>query len=582
MSDFNGTVTKITSDKDEYINKANDLINSINNINSTIKDIIDTEMHRLLGPSDKEFAAESDRNMKKNINKMSQEQFFKVATKSGAHLDAYQEILTNDPAHAETLAKSAMKAGKLERPSTIDLKTWEGYSIEKKKNAYYTYLESSAEPENQQKLKELVFDGMKYEEKKEMLEGQYEKYIESLSVEEKLELIARYSEKEKSESNEQTFTQSLEVAQEDLDSKRKTLESECNQLINSMKNVISINDMNIETLRQTVTMARQNLESACHNAYNTYLASNPPSPILKEKEYIETRYSSEQEYEILKAQVDSATENLQDAIEAQNEAVTALKEKIEELDRYGIELNKKRNTDTSRSDNQGNSLNNSGTSNSKLSQKEKADNAFYNMFGKYKEGGEANAEDIKNMLHNESYEKLVSQAMQQKGILKRIRLKSFYGKFMWNELVSKAKKDGIYQGIEDILQAEDVGIELEDLKKFRNLNVEQLTKINNLLTGYKSKTVIQQEQLDSLMDFIKLGLLIKQTNYRKTLSNKKRDLIKNILNTSEKRAIGYHSRESKIINKTNKWLETIKTPHLKRTMPSTPPIVTEQKIDHEL
>lgn len=118
----------------------------------------------------------------------------------------------------------------------------------------------------------------------------------------------------------------------------------------------------------------------------------------------------------------------------------------------------------------------------------------------------------------------------------------------------------------------DANLKIDSLANIDNLNIEQLEKLQDLIEynkNYSSKSKEEQEVIDTLMDYLKIGVLKRQVRplWKKKPSiirkeKEKRILIGNLTKTLEDHGMVFWDRENSIYARLNQFRKSIKLPEI--------------------
>lgn len=575
----NTYTTRITQNKDskiaEYTSGLAQLKADIKGLNLTVDKTINTEIDRLIPQSEKKRFMKTDMankvNLDRKIASLKPSSFFEMIGESADTI-----------AEAERYALSAMKPSDIEKPEGITDADWKTKSLAEKKQAYYNEIKTS----NQSKLEELVFKGMPESKKRAKITKDANIYFDMLSRDKKLELIARYGEMEDEiEGEDDAFEDKLGKAQKRKDQLKASIKAKANALIKSMQNVIVENANEIKKLQEKIAKEENELNELKTKEINIsefadfFKQKNPKTPV-PDVDTLKDMARKERDAAITAKEtiIAEMKTDLGTAITEQNNATIALEKAIKDIENTlaekDIYVGSQSINENSPTQSQNNSVvqnTNSGNtqaSNKKMSQARKAGNMLKDMIGTKKDTGSIDIEDFKDMLHSNSYEEMVAMAKQLKGPIKKGDLTKFYD-LAWKDLKHQNDIAGVSRKIDSILGAANIGINLEDLKDITSIGEDKIENLQYILQDYlkeySNKTKEEQETIDALMDYVKIGILRRQAEHFKGIkdlfTNKNVRLrIGNFTRLLEKHAEKYYNRESGIYNRVNTLREKLKLP----------------------
>lgn len=571
----NTYTTKITQSKVLKISAYNQLISEIKELDYTVDQVINSEIDRLIPSSEKKRFMRTDSANKveldRKIASLKPSSFFKII---GESADSIPD--------AETYALEAMKPSDIKKPEGLSDADWRAKSLAEKKQAYYNDIKAN----NPSKLEEFVFKGMPAAEKRKKITQNANIYFDMLSRDKKLELIARYGEMEDViEGRDKLFEDKLGKAHKGKEGKKAEIKAKAIALIASMKEVLKQNEKEIADLQKKIEEEENKLielkakEIDISKFAEFYKQKNPKTPVpdvdklrqMAQDERDKVIAAKETHIAELKADLGTAITEQENATNALNDAITELKKALESKDIY---IDSQSTDESSSTPNQNNSVvqnTNSGNvqaSDPKMSQSKKSGNMLEDMIGTKKDTGSIDLEDFKDMLHSHSYEQMVAMAKQLKGPIKKGDLTEFYD-LAWKNLKRQHDRSGLFRKINKILGAANIGIELDDLKNITSIGEDKVEELQYVLqdyiSDYSNKTKEEQETIDALMDYVKIGILRRQAQHFKGIKDlftKKtmRLCLGNFTRLLEKHAENYYNRESSIYNRVNTLRAKLKLP----------------------
>jgi hypothetical protein len=225
----------------------------------------------------------------------------------------------------------------------------------------------------------------------------------------------------------------------------------------------------------------------------------------------------------------------------------------------------------------------------KMSQSQKAKNMLKDMIGTSKDTGRIDIIDFKNMLHSNSYEQMVAMAKQLRGPINKGDLTKFYD-IAWENITRQYDNNGISAKIASLLPN---GITLDNIKNIVSMDEGNLTelqyKLQDYLESYSNTSKEDQETIDALMDYVKIGMLRRQTEHGKWLTDlttpkKTRLLIGNFTGLLEKHSEKMYNRENAVYSKVNAFRAKLNLPPIDiSTKVAAPKLPSKSKpTDHTL
>lgn len=559
----------------EYTNGLNKLKADIKQLNLTVNKTINSEIDRLIPIEEKKRFMDLDMTNEVELNR-------KIASLKPSNFFSIIGESADGFTYAKNYALKAMKPSDLEKPTSIDEATWKAKSLDQKKEEYYNYIKANAPS----KLEEFVFKGMPESIKKAKITGDANIYFDMLSNDKKLELIARYGEMENAIEGKNTkFEDDLEKAQKRKDKLKAGIKNDANALINSMKDLIEENAKQIRKLQEEIIKQEEELKKIKEQQIDVaafteiYKRANPgvTLPDISELKKMATEERDnaikrkKQDIKDLKADLETATA-------AQNAATIELNNAIKDIENTLAEKNiyvgaQSISEDTPTPSNNNSNVQNTSTGNTQIvdpksSQSKRAGNMLKDMIGTRKDTGSIDVEDFKDMIHSHSYEEMVAMAKQLRGPLKKHDLRVFYD-IAWEDINKQHQKQKLEQEINNTLTANGINIKIEDLKNIRKLDKDTIVKLEDVLkdylNNYNNMPKKEQEALDALMDYVKIGILRRQTEHFKGLKDlfTRKNIrlhIGNFTRLLEKHSENYFNRENSVYSRVNSLREKIKLP----------------------
>lgn len=567
----NNTTTNITSNlnsaKNEYNNGYMQLLSDIENLNTTVNKSINDEVDRLIPIDEKARIMNntSDKTINALISELKPSDYFTITGVDASSIP-----------NAIDIAKKSMKPSDIVRPSSIPKSTWDSYSLEQKQDVILT---------DNSKLDEFVFKGMSNLDKLTYIKANPAIYFDMLPNSEKLYLIAQYTQSEDEElGNTSKFIDKLDKSQKRKDQLKSSIKKEATALIESMKQTIEQNKALITSLRTEIT----NEKSELHTLKTTpiditkyaefYKSKNPNAkpPTLDDLKTL----AQEDKDAAIKALEDSIYDketDLQSALTENSSATLALTSLIKSLEAklaskdiyVGSQAISEDSPSVADSSLPSMAANTFGSENPdpNLPQSKKAKNMMKNMVE------QTDLQTFRDYLQQYSYQDLVSMAKKLKGPFNKDNLDKFLSvayKDM-KRLDTDAKSFGQIKKLLDV----KCGItQVSQLKDMNSLSNEQLQNIQFLLmdlnNNYSTKPQAEKEQIDLLMQYVKLGMLKRECEHFKFFKNLVRNREQkqrfNMLTTQlEKHAENQYAERSSILDNLNEFRKRIKQPPIDKS-----------------
>ena len=478
---------------------------------------INGEIDRLIDKDEKKRIMDSysDEIIKKKVRALKPDEFFTIIG-----------VGIQDIPNAESAAVSVMKPSDLKKPDGYPDITWDLIDLDNKKSVFYASLPDAEK-------QKYVFKGIPDSEKIAKVKADPEIFFETLTEDDKLYLIAQYSAREdEKDGTRQGFNNKLEKSQKRKDRLKEAIKKAANSVIKSMEDTIAVNDNLIKQLEAQIIKKKQELmelEQKPIDISKYYQAKNQAlSP--DQLEAIEKRAKAEAIGKMEKS-IEDLEKDLIAAKDAQKEARTKLneyKKQIEDMlagKNIYVGSQAINENDSTRSstlpDAAANRFGNAATGNSQLKQHQKAKNMLHNMMLG------TDVQDFRDMLRMYSYKDLSAMAMQLRGPFSKRNLENFYQTAFTDMRDQDGKKK-----INTILKAKfGPDFKLSSLRNMNNMSAEQIKKIQGVLTelndNYSIKSQKEKEEIDLIMDYFKVGMLMRETEHFKGIKNIWRSITNN-------------------------------------------------------
>lgn len=484
----------------------------VDKLKGIVSSTIDTEIDRLIDKKEKSRIMNnySDEMITKKVKALKPSDYFKITGQRIA-----------DIATARDDAISVMKPSEVKRPGTITEADWDAKNIDEKKKAFYDSLSTSEQ-------EKYVFRSIPDTDKVTAIKQDADYFFDALSEDDKLYLIAQYSAREDEEQGtRKAFDNKLEKSQKRKDRLKASIKEAANAVIKSMDAIIAKNNQLIQKLEAQILQKKQELLDLQQkpidvSKYFQVKNQNLTPDQLKQLEENAKKDAMKSAQKAIK----ELQKDLKDAKAAQKEVVEKLnnyKEKIEnmlaEKNIYvGSQSIKENDSNDSNKlpDTASNKFGMTATGNSKLKQRQKAKNMLENMMLG------TDVADFREMLNQYSYEDMVAMAYQLRGPFNKNKLRRFYDIAL--EDMKNKDEDGTttVKGVLDKTFGNNV-ISIDDLKNMSKLPPEKIQKIQDKLTelnaNYSTKSQEEKEQIDLIMDYVKIGMLRRETEHFKGIRN---------------------------------------------------------------
>lgn len=484
----------------------------VDKLKGIVSSTIDTEIDRLIDKKEKSriMGNYSDEMITKKVKALKPSDYFKITGQRIA-----------DIATAKDDAISVMKPSEVKRPGTITEADWNAKNIDEKKEAFYDSLSNSEK-------EKYVFRSIPDTDKVTAIKQDADYFFDALSEDDKLYLIAQYSAREDEEQGtRQAFDNKLEKSQKRKDRLKASIKEAANAVIKSMDAIIAKNNQLIQKLEAQILQKKQELLDLQQkpidvSKYFQVKNQNLTPDQLKQLEEDAKKDAMKSAQKAIK----ELQKDLKDAKDAQKEVVEKLnnyKEKIEnmlaEKNIYvGSQSIKENDSNDSNKlpDTASNKFGMTATGNSKLKQRQKAKNMLENMMLG------TDVADFREMLNQYSYEDMVAMAYQLRGPFNKNKLRRFYD-IALEDMLGKddTKNNELKITLANVFGTDS--ITLDNLKNLHKLPPEKIKIIQDALTelntNYSTKSQEEKEKIDLIMDYVKIGMLRRETEHFKGIRN---------------------------------------------------------------
>lgn len=567
----NNTTSNIQSNlsaaQTEYNNSYAQLLSDIENLNTTVNKAINDEVDRLIPKKEKSriMKKTSDKTINSLISELKPSDYFTITGVDASSIpDAMQ------------IAKDSMKPSDIVRPSAIAEATWNSYSVDQKKDAILA---------DTSKLEEFVFKGMSDTEKRTHIKADPAIYFDMLPNSEKLYLIAQYTQSEEEElGNTSKFVDKLDKSQKRKDQLKSSIKKEATKLIESMKHTIEQNKQLINDLRKDISQEKAELHKLQTTPIDItkyaefYKSKNPNAtpPTLDELKTLAT----EDRDTAIKALQDSITEkesDLQSAITENSNAtqsltalIKSLEAKLASKDIYvGSQAISEDSPSSTDSQLPSMAANTFGSENPdpNLPQSKKAKNMMKNMVET------TDVETFRDYLQQYSYEELVAMAKKLKGPFNKNNLDEFLS-VAYNDMHRLDKDAKTFGPIKKLLKDKcgiDQVSQLTDMNSLTNKQIQDIQfLLMDLNNNYSTKPQAEKDNIDLLMQYVKLGMLKRECEhfkfFKNLVRNKEQKQRFNMLTVQlEKHAQNQYSDRNSILDNLNEFRKRIKQPPIDKS-----------------
>lgn len=484
----------------------------VDKLKGIVSSTIDTEIDRLIDKNEKGRIMGNCSNeiITKKVKALKPSDYFKITGQRIA-----------DIATARDDAISVMKPSEVKRPGTITEADWDAKNIDEKKKAFYDSLSTSEQ-------EKYVFRSIPDNDKVTAITQDADYFFDALSEDDKLYLIAQYSAREDEEQGtRKAFDNKLEKSQKRKDRLKASIKEAANAVIKSMDATIAKNNQLIQKLEAQILQKKQELLDLQQKPIDVSKYFQVKNQNLTPDQLKQLEEDAKKDA-IKNAQdaIDDLQKDLKDAKDAQKEVVEKLnnyKEKIEnmlaEKNIYvGSQSIKENDSNDSNKlpDTASNKFGMTATGNSKLKQKQKAKNMLENMMLG------TDVADFREMLNQYSYEDMVAMAYQLRGPFNKNKLRRFYD-IALEDMLGKddTKNNELKITLANVFGTDS--ITLDNLKNLHKLPPEKIKIIQDALTelntNYSTKSQEEKEKIDLIMDYVKIGMLRRETEHFKGIRN---------------------------------------------------------------
>ena len=559
--------SNVNSAQTEYNSSYAQLLRDIESLNTTVNQTINDEVDRLIPKKEKSRIMKntSSKTIDSLISGLKPSDYFKITGVDASSIpDAMQ------------IAKDSMKPSDIVRPSSIDKTTWDSYSVDQKKDAILA---------DSSKLEEFVFKGMPVTEKRAHIKADPAIYFDMLPDSEKLYLIAQYTQSEDEElGNTSKFMDKLDKSQKRKDQLKSSIKKKATKLLTSLQQTIDQNKTLINTLKSEITTEKAELHKLQTTPIDItqfaefYKAKNPNAkpPTIDELKKI-AGDDRDTTIKALKKSIKDKETDLASAI-AENskaiETIESLKKSLEtKLASKDIFVGDQAISDdlpsTTDSSLPSMAANTFGSENPdpNLPQSKKAKNMMKNMVEK------TDLETFRDYLQQYSYQDLVAMAKKLKGPFNKNNLDDFLS-VAYNDMKKSDTDAKAFGPIKKLLEKKCGITQVSQLTDMNSLSNEQLQNIQFLLmdlnNNYSTKPQAEKDQIDLLMQYVKLGMLKRECEHFKFFKNLVRNREQkqrfNMLTTQlEKHAENQYTERSSILDNLNEFRKRIKQPPIDKS-----------------
>lgn len=559
--------SNVNSAQTEYNSSYAQLLTDIESLNTTVNKTINDEVDRLIPKKEKSriMRNTSSKTIDSLIIGLKPSDYFTITGVDASSIP-----------NAMQIAKDSMKPSDIIRPSNVDETTWNSYSPDQKKDAVLA---------DASKLEEFVFKGMPTTEKRSYIKADPAIYFDMLPDSEKLYLIAQYTQSEDEElGNTSKFMDKLDKSQKRKDQLKSSIKKKATKLLTSLQQTIDQNKALINTLKSEISAEKAEL----HKLQTT------PIDITKFSEFYKSKNSNvkvppidelkklakadrEDTIKALTKSIKGKATDLQSAITENSKAIEtieslkkSLETKLASKDIFvGDQAISEDSQSTTDSTLPSMAANTFGSENPdpNLPQSKKAKNMMKNMIEK------TDLETFRDYLQQYSYQDLVAMAKQLKGPFNKNNLDDFLS-VAYNDMKKSDTDAKTFRSIKKLLQKK-CGITLvSQLTDMNSLSNEQLQNIQFLLmdlnNNYSTKPQAEKDQIDLLMQYVKLGMLKRECEHFKFFKNLVRNREQkqrfNMLTTQlEKHAENQYTERSSILDNLNEFRKRIKQPPIDKS-----------------
>ena len=501
----------------------------IASLRNVVSSTINNEVNRLIPENEKKRVMINYRDdlVGKMVRELNASKYFKII-----------RTKVQDFPNSRDIALGKIKQGDLTIPASFNPTMPDKDRIE----SYYDSLSVSDQ-------EEYVFNGISEQEKIATIKSKPEIFFDALREDDKLFFIAQYSSREdEEEGSRQKFNKKLKESQERKDKLKNEIVNRINSVISSMKKTIADNEKLIVEFQNIIYKKELELIELKEKPIDTNSSLNT---IQKKQEAIAGLVSSITELKDDLKNAEAEQRRIVDSLIKHEQDLLDIK-KMPELLSGGLESSEEDSSNRNiLPDAATEKFGPVATGNSQLSQKEKAKTGLENLInGK-------DSKDVRMMLNQYSYDRLVAEAHQLRGPINKFKLNRFYNIVL--EDMAKTDTDI------DMLLSNDCGIHLTDLKDMTKLETDKIEKIQDLLTklndNYRTISETEKNKINLIMNYIKIGMLKKETENFKRIKNLfdggKRQRLTMLTTQLKKHAKNVYDEKSGIIDRYNSFRESM-------------------------
>lgn len=559
--------SNVSSAQTEYNSSYSQLLRDIESLNTTVNQTINDEVDRLIPKKEKSRIMKntSSKTIDSLISGLKPSDYFKITGVDASSIpDAIQ------------IAKDSMKPRDIVRPSSINKTTWDSYSADQKKDAILA---------DTSKLEEFVFKGMPVTEKRTHINANPAIYFDMLPDSEKLYLIAQYTQSEDEElGNTSKFMDKLDKSQKRKDQLKSSIKKKATKLLTSLQQTIDQNKTLINTLKSEITTEKAELHKLQTTPIDItqfaefYKAKNPNAkpPTIDELK----KMAGDDRDTTIKALEKSITDKETDLASAITEnsnaieTIESLKKSLEtKLASKDIFVGDQAISDDSPSTTDSTlpsmAANTFGSENPdpNLPQSKKAKNMMKNMVE------QTDLQTFRDYLQQYSYQDLVAMAKKLKGPFNKNNLDDFLS-VAYDDMEKSDTDAKAFGPIQKLLEKKCGITQVSQLTDINSLSNKQLQNIQFLLmdlnTNYSTKPQAEKDQIDLLMQYVKLGMLKRECEHFKFFKNLVRNREQkqrfNMLTTQlEKHAENQYTQRNSILDNLNEFRKRIKQPPIDKS-----------------
>lgn len=559
--------SNVNSAQTEYNSSYAQLLTDIESLNTTVNKTINDEVDRLIPKEEKSriMRNTSSKTIDSLISGLKPSDYFTITGVDASSIP-----------NAMQIAKDSMKPSDIIRPSNVDETTWNSYTPDQKKDAVLA---------DTSKLEEFVFKGMPTTEKRSYIKADPAIYFDMLPDSEKLYLIAQYTQSEDEElGNTSKFMDKLDKSQKRKDQLKSSIKKKATKLLTSLQQTIDQNKALINTLKSEISAEKAELHKLQTTPIDItkfsefYKSKNPnvKVPPIDELKKL-AKADREDTIKALKKSIKDKETDLQSAITENSKAIEtieslkkSLETKLASKDIFvGDQAISEDSQSTTDSTLPSMAANTFGSENPdpNLPQSKKAKNMMKNMIEK------TDLETFRDYLQQYSYQDLVAMAKKLKGPFNKNNLDDFLS-VAYNDMKKSDTDSKAFGPIKKLLEKKCGITKVSQLTDMNSLSNEQLQNVQFLLmdlnNNYSTKPQAEKDQIDLLMQYVKLGMLKRECEHFKFFKNLVRNREQkqrfNMLTTQlEKHAENQYTERNSILDNLNEFRKRIKQPPIDKS-----------------